>query len=113
VRDAADAITKKIAAIENQVIEPKATANEDQLNYGNMLSSQLAYLGNSVDDADVAPTQAEVEQSEVFRAQMEKLDSQWKEVIDQDLAQLNDLMRKSNILAVGISKPEGEEAASH
>ena len=44
---------------------------------------------------------------------MEKLDSQWKEVIGQDLAQLNDLMRKSNILAVGISKPEGEEAASH
>ncbi len=95
------------------MIEPKATANEDQLNYGNMLSSQLAYLGNSVDDADVAPTQAEVEQAEVFRAQMEKLDSQWKEVIGQDLAQLNDLMRKSNILAVGISKPEGEEAASH
>jgi photosystem II stability/assembly factor-like uncharacterized protein len=113
VRDAADAITKKIAAIENQVIEPKATANEDQLNYGNMLSSQLAYLGNSVDDADVAPPQAEIEQYEVFRAQMEKLDSQWKEVIGQDLAQLNDLMRKSNILAVGISKPEGEGAASH
>src|SRR5580658_103260 len=113
VRDAAEAITKKIAAIENQVIEPKATTNEDQLNYGNMLSSQLAYLGNSVGDADVAPTQAEFEQYELFRAQMEKLDSQWKEVIGQDLAQLNDLMRKSNILAVGISKPEGEEAASH
>ena len=113
VRDAADAITKKIEAIENQVIEPKATTNEDQLNYGNMLSSQLAYLGNSVDDADVAPTQSEFDQYEVFRAQVEKLDSQWKEVIGQDLAQLNDLMRKSNILAVGISKPEGEEAASH
>jgi photosystem II stability/assembly factor-like uncharacterized protein len=113
VRDAAEAITKKIAAIENQVIEPKATTNEDQLNYGNMLSSQLAYLGNSVGDADVAPTQAEFEQYELFRAQMEKLDSQWKEVIGQDLAQFNDLMRKSNILAVGISKPEGEEAASH
>ena len=113
VRDAAEALNKKIADLENQLIEPKATANEDQLNYGNMLNSQLSYLVNSVDDADVAPTQAEVEQAEVFRSQMEKIDSGWKAVLNQDVAQLNDLMRKNNILAIGITERPTEEAASH
>jgi photosystem II stability/assembly factor-like uncharacterized protein len=113
VRESADGISKKIAAIENQLIEPKATANEDQLNYGNMLSSQLAYLGNSVDDADVAPTQAEYEQFEAYRHQFEKLDAEWKEVVSKDVAELNDLMRKNNVLAVGVMAPASEESSLH
>jgi hypothetical protein len=113
VRDSADQISKKIAAIENQIIEPKATANEDQLNYGNMLSSQLAYLGNSVDDADIAPTQAEYEQFEAYRGQFEKLDADWKAVLSKDVAELNDLMRKNNVLAVGIMPPAQEESSPH
>ncbi|HTS11330.1 MAG TPA: hypothetical protein VMH00_04370 [Candidatus Limnocylindrales bacterium] len=113
VRDAAEALKKKIADIENELIEPKATANEDQLNYGNMLNSQLSYLLNSVDDADVAPTQAEEEQYEAFRGQMEKIDADWKGAVTQELAQLNELMRKNNILAVGVTEAAGEEGASH
>jgi photosystem II stability/assembly factor-like uncharacterized protein len=109
VRDSSDGITKKIAGIENQLIEPKATANEDQLNYGNMLSSQLAYLGNSVDDADIAPTQAEYEQFEVYRKQMDQIDADWAAVVNKDLVALNDLMRKNNVLAIGISAPAEEE----
>ncbi len=113
VRDSTDQISKKIAAIEEKLIEPKATANEDQLNYGNMLSSQLAYLGNSVDDADIAPTQAEYDQFATYRAQAEKLDAEWKEVVNKDVADLNALMRKNNILAVGISpKTEQEQESS-
>jgi hypothetical protein len=113
VHDAAEVVNKKITEMENQLIEPKATANEDQLNYGNMLNSQLSYLVNSVDDADIAPPQAEVEQSEVFRAQMEKIEADWKAVLNQDVAQLNDVMRKNNILAVGIMERPVEESGSH
>jgi photosystem II stability/assembly factor-like uncharacterized protein len=109
VRDSAEEIMKKIAGIENQLIEPKATANEDQLNYGNMLSSQLAYLGNSVDDADVAPTQAEYAQFEVYHKQMDQIDVNWAAVVNKDLVALNDLMRKNNVLAIGISAPVEEE----
>ncbi|HUJ32991.1 MAG TPA: hypothetical protein VLY23_17045 [Candidatus Acidoferrum sp.] len=112
VKDAAESVKKKIAEIEGKLIEPKATANEDQLNYGNMLSSQLAYLGNSVDDSDVAPTQAEAEQYEVFRGQMETIDAEWKAVLSQDVGQLNELMRKNGILAVGVTEPTGDNAAS-
>jgi photosystem II stability/assembly factor-like uncharacterized protein len=113
VRDSSNQISKNISTIENQLIEPQATANEDQLNYGNMLSSQLAYLGNSVDDADVAPTQAEYDQFEAYHSQMEKLDADWDAVLNKDLVQLNDLMRKNNILVIGIAPSAEQEASLH
>jgi len=109
VRASAGQISKTISAIEEKLIEPKAMANEDQLNYGNMLCSQLAYLGNSVDDADIGPTQAEYDQFNAYRAQMEKLDAEWKTVVNKDVAELNDLMRKNNIPAVGISPRTEQE----
>ena len=109
VRFSVDEMNKKISAIENQLISVKSTANEDQLNYGNMLSSQLAYLENSVDDSDIAVPQAEYDQYNVFRRQMEKIEADWQSVTKKDLVDLNDLMRKNHIMAVGISAPAAKE----
>jgi photosystem II stability/assembly factor-like uncharacterized protein len=109
VRSSVDEINKKISAIENQLISVKSTANEDQLNYGNMLSSQLAYLENSVDDSDVAVPQAEVEQIGIFRGQLKKIEADWQAVAKKDLADLNDLMRKNHIDAIGISAPAEQQ----
>ena len=105
VRASAEALKKRISAIENQLIEPKATANEDQLNYGNLLSSQLAYLENSLDDSDVAVPQAEYDQAQVFRGQLEKIEADWQTIVKKDLADLNELMRKNHIAAIGVSAP--------
>jgi photosystem II stability/assembly factor-like uncharacterized protein len=105
IRTSADDIKKKIDAIENQLISVKSTANEDQLNYGNLLSSQLTALEDVIDDSDVAVPQAEVDQLTVFRGQMEKLEADWQAVTKKDLADLNELMRKNHVAAVGISAP--------
>lgn len=113
VRKSAEDVKKKIDAIENQLIEPKATANEDQLNYGNLLSSQLAALEDVIDDSDVAVPQADVDQLAVFRGQIEKLQSDWQDVVKKDLADLNGLMRKNRIEAVGVSAPPESEGAEH
>jgi photosystem II stability/assembly factor-like uncharacterized protein len=109
VRSAADDLKKKISAIEDQLISSKSTANEDQLNYGNMLSSQLAYLENSIDDSEVAVPQAEVEQISVFKGQMEKLEGDWQTVLTKNVADLNELMRKNHIAAIGISAPADKD----
>ncbi len=109
VRSAADDLKKKISTIEDQLISSKSTANEDQLNYGNMLSSQLAYLENSLDDSDVAVPQAEIAQVGVFRGQMEKLETDWRTVVKKDIADLNELMRKNHIAAIGVSAPADKE----
>ncbi len=105
VRTSADDIKKKLDTIENQLISVKSTANEDQLNYGNLLSDQLAQLEDVIDDSDVAVPQADVDQLAIFRGQMEKLEADWQNVTKTDLANLNELMRKNHVAAVGISAP--------
>ena len=110
VRESAEAIKKKIDVIEGQLISVKSTANEDQLNYGNLLSSQLAALEDVIDDADVAVPQADIDQLAVFRAQLEKLQADWQNVTKKDLVDLNDLMRKNHVAAVGISASIPNEA---
>lgn len=105
VRDSAEALKKKISDIEDQLIEPKASANEDQLNYGNLLSSQLSYLEDSIDDSDVAVPQAEVNQIAVFKRQMDKIEGDWQTIQNRDIADLNELMRKNHIEAIGVSAP--------
>ena len=103
VHTSAEEIKKKIDAIEGQLISVKSTANEDQLNYGNMLSSQLAALEGSIDDSDRPVPQADIDQLGVFRGQLDKLEADWQEIVKKDLADLNDLMRKNHIAAIGIS----------
>ena len=106
VSDAAAEVTKKLSGVEEKLIEPKATANEDQLQYGNMLSSQLAYLQNSVDESDLPPTQADYDQYETDRKEMEQIDGEWKAILSKDVAALNELMRKNNVPSVGIAPKE-------
>ncbi|HEV2289894.1 MAG TPA: hypothetical protein VGR81_13200 [Candidatus Acidoferrales bacterium] len=99
----AQAIDKKMTVIEEKLISVKSTASEDQLNYGNMLSSQIAYLENSVDDSDEPPTQPEYEQYAVYEKQMNELLSQWKEILSKDVVELNDRMRRSNTPLIGVA----------
>jgi hypothetical protein len=68
-------------------------------------SDQLAALEDVIDDSDVAVPQADVDQLAVFRGQLEKLEADWQAVTKKDLADLNELMRKNHVAAVGISAP--------
>lgn len=108
VVSAAQNIDKKMTAIEEKLISVKSTASEDQLNYGNMLSSQLAYLENSVDDSDEPPTQPEYEQYAVYEKQMNELLSSWKEILSKDVVDLNNLMRRSNTPLIGVATGNSE-----
>ncbi len=111
VRDAAADLDKKMTEIEGQLVQSKATASEDMLNYPVELDSRLGYLQNAVDSADAAPTQSEI----ALEAEMEKsvgdVVGQWKDLKEKDLAALNDLITKDNIPAIGLTvKPDAKPA---
>jgi photosystem II stability/assembly factor-like uncharacterized protein len=111
VRDASAELDKKMTEIEGQLVQSKATASEDMLNYPVELDSRLGYLQNAVDSADAAPTQAEI----ALEAELEKsvgdVVAQWNDLKEKDLAALNDLIAKDNIPAIGVTvKPEAKPA---
>ncbi|MGB9404348.1 MAG: hypothetical protein WCA98_12475 [Candidatus Acidiferrales bacterium] len=103
IRDAVDALDKKMTAVEDELIERQVTASEDMLNYPPELSSKLAHLQASVDSADAAPTQQEYDLAGEFEKRVGEEVAEWNAIQSQDLVALNDLIGKGNIPAIGLT----------
>jgi len=95
--DQSAALHKKITEIEDELINSKATASEDELHYPTKLNSKFGYLTAAVDSADAAPTEG---QSGVFAeldGQLETQLAKWREVTTKDLPAFNDSLRGGGI----------------
>jgi isochorismate hydrolase len=100
VASVAGNLRKKIAAIEEELIQVNATAQEDEANYPTQLNSKLGYLTGVVDSADAAPTESEIAVFGLLDQQLEAQLTKWRGVLAQDLPALNESMRKSNVPSV-------------
>ena len=102
-------LRKKIAAIEEELIQVHATAQEDEANYPTKLNSKLGYLTGVVDSADTAPTEAELAVFAALDKQVEAQLASWRDVLAKDLPALNDSMRKSNIPSVAPAETKADK----
>jgi photosystem II stability/assembly factor-like uncharacterized protein len=97
---AANAITEKLTAIEEELIQSRARVQQDQLNFPTRLNAKLAGLTSVVASADGAPTQ---QSYDVFRDLSTRIDHQLiqlQEVLERDVTALNELIRASGIPAI-------------
>jgi photosystem II stability/assembly factor-like uncharacterized protein len=106
VADNSAEMRKKIRAIEEELIQVNATAQEDEANYPTKLNSKFGYLSGVADSADTAPTRAELQVYTELDKQLQTELAKWHEVLSKDLPALNDAMRKQDIAVVGIWHPE-------
>ena len=110
IASAAEAIEKKMTAIEGTLINPNIKATEDSLNYPVRLNNQLSTLAAFVDSADSAPTAQDYAAFEFLYGKVGAQASSWKEVASKDLGEINEKIRKENIPV--ISPAAGKEAAA-
>ena len=108
VLDAADALGKKMSAIEEKIVQPKNKTGEDALNYPIQCADQLVALHSSVEDDDTAPTAAASAVFEELNSRLETQLNAWHDLQSKDLAALNALIQKSNIPAIA---PAAEKPA--
>ena len=101
VADSSAELRKKTRAIEEELIQVNATAQEDEANYPTKLNSKLGYLSGVTDSADTAPTRAELEVFAELDKQLQAELNKWRDVLSKDLSALNDSMRKQDIAVVG------------
>ena len=86
-----------MSVVEEAIIQPKSKSNEDPVNYPIQLANQMMALGNTVENADAAPTQGAYA---VFDELSRRLDEQlvkWKEIREKDLAAIISEIQKANI----------------
>jgi seryl-tRNA synthetase len=95
--DQANALDKKLAPVEEELIQVNMKGSEANLAFPNMLNEQLDSFSSSVQAGDSAPTQ---QQYEVFKMLRTRLDAQlaaWKQIFSSDVPALNDAIRKSDL----------------
>ncbi len=112
VIDAADALIKKMNAVEEKIIQPKSKAGEDPLNYPIQVADQLTALQGTVESADTAPTASSFT---VFDELNSRLDAQlaaWRDIQSKDLAALNLLIQNSSIPAIAPAAEKPEASAN-
>lgn len=93
-------LKKKLAAIEEELIQVKARTRQDTLNHPAKLNAKLAALTGVVSSADAAPTQQTYELFQTLSGQLQLLLIGLQECIDADLADFNALIREAGLSAV-------------
>jgi photosystem II stability/assembly factor-like uncharacterized protein len=97
---------RKMAGIEEQLIQVNMKASEDNLRYPNRLNEQYDTFSGTVDSDDVRPTQSEQEVfAELHRRLADQL-AKWKSLTDADLPSLNDQLQHAGMERITV--PAGE-----
>jgi hypothetical protein len=105
---AASEFDRRLAAVEEELFEPKIKASEDSLNYPVKLRYKLVALAQVVDSADAVPTQASFQLYDELSAQLDKVLASWNEMVTKDLASLNEIVRKESVPIVWVPPPHKE-----
>lgn len=105
VKDAAEALRKKLTAVEEALYQTKNQSNQDPLNYPIRLNNKLAALGGAVAMGDGAPT---AQAQEVYRELAGRIDAELetlKGVLATDLPAFNKLVSEEGVPAVSLPAP--------
>ncbi|MBI3406558.1 MAG: glycosyl hydrolase [Acidobacteria bacterium] len=102
LRAAFDALEKKMAPIEEAIIQVKSKSSQDALNYPIGINNKLVALASVVESADSAPTQQSYDVFESLKSRLTPSIEKWKEILSKDVAALNDMIRKSEITPLAV-----------
>jgi len=99
---ACDELEKKMAPVEQELIQVKMQSSEGNLRYPNMLDEQYDSFRYIIESANAAPTQAELAVFDQLHRRLEKQVAAWKQIAATDVPAVNDLVRKENISLVEV-----------
>src|SRR6185503_2380221 len=85
VAEAAQGVTDKLTAIEQELIEGRIQAPLDMVHYPTRLNAKLAAISSVVASADAAPTQPSYEVFQDMAARIDRQLERWREVVATDV----------------------------
>jgi hypothetical protein len=98
VKSAADDLEKKLADIEDNLIQRKFSGQgQDTTRYPTKLIGKLTYLAGDVSDGDYPPNTQEKEVQAMFESQLADLRKRLDVVVSTDVAAFNRMLRDKNI----------------
>ncbi len=105
IRDAADALSKKLTAVEEALYQTKNRSSQDPLNYPIRLNNKLAALGGTVASADAAPTAQSYAVYDELAAKIDAELQTLERVLAEDIPAFNRLVHEQDVPAIRVAKP--------
>ena len=102
LKPVADSLLKKIAAVEEKVMQVKMKSTEGDLRYPTMIDEQLIYLNWSVDGSDAAPTEGQQQLFAKLSAELQEQLNRWDQILSQDLSGFNRAAEKQKISLIDV-----------
>jgi photosystem II stability/assembly factor-like uncharacterized protein len=98
--DRAAALDKKMAPVEEQLIQVNMKGSEANLAFPNMLNEQFDAFSWLVEVGDNAPTQQEYDAFKSLRGQLDQQLNAWKQIMASDIPAFNEFMKGVNVPAL-------------
>jgi seryl-tRNA synthetase len=92
----AAALDKKMAPVEERLIQVNMKGSEANLAFPNMLNEQLDSFSSIVQAGDSAPSQQQYEVFKILRSQLDQQLTAWKQIMSADVPAFNEAMKNSN-----------------
>jgi photosystem II stability/assembly factor-like uncharacterized protein len=105
VRDAAEALDKKIIAFEENLFQMRVTGRgQDQLRWPCKVAEQLGYLANQVTNGDFAPTASQKEVHQLLHDEARTYAQQWNAMATKEVAEFNTMLSDKHLTGI-VAKP--------
>ena len=101
---AADDLSKKMTAVEEQLIQVNMKGSEGNLAFPNMLNEALYSFSRTIEYADYGPTRP---QGEVFKMLSDRLDEQlqkWTQIKTDEVPKIAALIKQVELPAISVSE---------
>src|SRR6202007_743813 len=101
VKDAAEALDKKLLAVEEDLFQVRVTGRgQDTLRWPGKVTEQLVYLLGRVAESDFAPTAAQLEVHQLLHDEAARTRKALDELLSTDLARFNALLAEKQLAGV-------------
>ncbi len=98
IRAAADSLEQKFIAVEGDLHQLRLTGRgQDDVRWPAKLAAQIAYLAGGIASSDFAPTHQQLEVRQLLGQQLGASRTRFDQLVAQDLAQFNGLLKQKNI----------------
>lgn len=101
VRDAAEALDKKVIAVEENLFQMRRTGRgQDHVRWPTKLAEEIVYLATEVTDGDFAPTQSERQVQQLLHDRTQEIARQWEALAAKDVADFNALLAARHLAGI-------------
>jgi DNA repair exonuclease SbcCD ATPase subunit len=97
-----DALEKKIAPIEEDLVQVNMKSSEGNLSFPNKLDEEFDTLRAFVENADNPPTQGQEKVYHDMNTELQQDLTRWKQIAESDVPALNEAIQKAQIPAISV-----------